>query len=108
VFTARQLVNGSFVQDAAPSGGQRQELAVIGEARIGADGTANPDTGVSYAGSATNWFLAASTRSVRVAPAPQVRSWPLDSGEWGLGFDVAYDVGAYAGDYRGLYKSAGA
>ena len=37
-----------------------------------------------------------------------MRSFVLDKGRWGIGWDVKMDVGAKALDFRALYKSDGA
>jgi hypothetical protein len=38
---------------------------------------------------------------------PVMRSFTLDRGAWGLGWDINHDIGVAAIDYRGLHKSAG-
>jgi hypothetical protein len=37
-----------------------------------------------------------------------MRSFVLDKGQWGLGWDINLDIGAAFMDYRGWYKSTGA
>ncbi|MEM8873839.1 MAG: hypothetical protein AAGD32_06220 [Planctomycetota bacterium] len=118
-FTARQLINSSEVRGDAAANGTRnplqgQGLNVVEESRISTGGVVDPDSGVSYAGSATNWFLASDRRTVAVAyligsnRRPVVRSTNLTGGRWGLGVDIKLDIAAYARDFRGLYKSTGA
>lgn len=82
--------------------------------RIGAGGCWNPTTQAVVAGAATKWFLAAGgPRGVRVVyrrgtnRQPTMRSFTLDKGQWGMGWDINMDIGAAAVDYRGLHYSAG-
>lgn len=89
-------------------------ITVVTDNYLGAAGVVDPESGTKYTGSATNWFLAAGRRTVKVVyrrgagRMPQVRSFTLDRGQWGIGFDINLDIGAFARDFRGLYKSTGA
>jgi hypothetical protein len=40
--------------------------------------------------------------------SPQLRSFTLDEGQWGIGWDVNMDVGAKEMAFAGLHKSTGA
>ncbi len=67
------------------------------------------------AGAATKWYLSAGgPRTIRVAyrrgtnRLPVLRSYSLDQGQWGMGWDINMDIGAAAMDYRGLHHSTGA
>ena len=89
-------------------------LTLVVDDRIGAAGVTDPTTNTARTGLDTNWFLSAGgSRSVRVAyrrgtnRQPQLRSFTLDRGQWGMGWDINMDIGAKALDYRGLHKSAG-
>jgi len=83
--------------------------------RLGAAGVTDPATGTAYTGSATNWFLAASPTAAPTIEvgylngqqAPMLRSFVLDQGQWGIGWDIKMDIGAKALDFRGLYYSDG-
>lgn len=102
--------------------GNRNVIADLGfelrvDGRLDASGVTDPSTGTAYAGSATNWFLAADpavARTIEVGylagtgRVPQLRSFVLDKGTWGIGWDIKHDIGAKALDYRGLHKSTGA
>lgn len=85
-------------------------IEVRSEARLTA-GVTDPVDGTSHAGSATTWYLAAGDAPTIEfgfidSNRPTVRSFELKSGgRWGMGFDVVWDVGAKALDYRGLHKS---
>jgi len=39
---------------------------------------------------------------------PAIRSFVLDKGQWGIGWDIKFDIGAKALDFRGMYFSVGA
>ena len=114
--TARQIVNSQEIQAGGSSVGNlnpilAEGLSVASDARLD-NGVTSPDSGTAYAGSATTWFAAsANTPTIEVGylagtgRAPMVRSFSLDSGKWGIGWDVKLDIGAKALDYRGLHKS---
>lgn len=94
---------------------QREGLQVVIDDRIGAAGVIDPRTQAARTGSATNWFLTSGgRRGLRVAyragtgRAPQLRSFVLDKGQWGLGWDINLDIGAAFMDYIPWYKSVGA
>lgn len=87
--------------------------------RVGVGGVTDPASGTAYAGTATNWFLAArpgeeGAKTIEVGylrgtgRAPSIRSFVLDQGQWGIGWDIKMDIGAKALDFRGLYKAKGA
>lgn len=114
--TARQIVNSQEIQSGGSALGNlnpilAEGLSVASDARLD-NGVTSPDSGTAYAGSATTWFAAsANTPTIEVGylagtgRAPMVRSFSLDSGKWGIGWDVKLDIGAKALDYRGLHKS---
>ncbi|MHB8953561.1 MAG: phage major capsid protein [Pirellulaceae bacterium] len=92
-----------------------ENLTLVVDDRIGAAGVTDPTTNTARTGLDTNWFLSAGgPRTVRVAyrrgtnRQPQLRSFMLDRGQWGMGWDVNMDIGVKALDYRGLHKSTGA
>jgi hypothetical protein len=118
-FTAEILVSSAERIISAASGGTfnplKGKLQVHVENRVGALGVTDPRTGTAYTGTATNYFLASRPgRTIRVAyrkgtaRGPQLRSYVLDKGQWGIGWDVNLDITAVALDYRGLLKSTGA
>lgn len=87
--------------------------------RVGVAGVIDPVTGTAYAGLATNWFLTArpgenGAKTIEVGylrgtgRAPQIRSFVLTQGQWGMGWDVNMDIGAKALDFRAMHKSTGA
>jgi len=85
-------------------------LSLVIESRVDASGTKDPVSGTAYTGSATNYFLAAGRRTVKVVyrrgtnRAPQMRSSMLTQGQWGINWDINLDIGAAAVDYRGMYQ----
>lgn len=93
----------------------RRNLIPVSDDRLGAGGVVDPRTGVLTPGSDTAWYLAAGgRRSIRVAfrrgtnRQPVMRSFQLDRGQWGIGWDINLDIGACFIDYRGWYSSTGA
>jgi len=123
VFTARELVTSANIIITGSTDSERgarnvlmdEDLAIAADNRIGAAGVTDPATGQAYTGAATKWFLSAAPLQhptievgyVRGNTSPVVRSFTLDRGQWGVGFDVHLDIGAKALDHRGLYYSAG-
>lgn len=87
-------------------------LSVLADSRLD-NGVTDPATGTVHTGSATTWFMAArgGRHTIEVGflrgsgRAPMLRSFVLDQGQWGIGWDIKHDIGAKALDYRGLHKS---
>ena len=122
-WTADVLVNSPQRVIAADSGGTRNPLlgllGVIGDDRLGAAGVRDPPTGSVVTGLDTNWLLVCrpgdqGAKTVMVGylagtgRAPKIRSFVLDRGQWGLGWDISFDIGVKALDFRGMYFATGA
>lgn len=122
-FTAQVLIKSEQRIIAAASGGTYNPLlgllGVVGDSRLGVAGVVDPRTDATVAGSATNWLLVCrpgdqGAKTIMVGylqgtgRAPKIRSYILDKGQWGMGWDVAFDIGVKALDYRAMYFSAGA
>lgn len=93
----------------------QEGIRVIPDDRVGAIGVYDPGAKVARTGLDTNWFLAAGgSRGLRVAylrgrnRQPRMRSFVLDKGQWGLGFDINHDIGVAFTEWRTWYKSTGA
>jgi hypothetical protein len=94
---------------------QQQQVELVVDDRVGAAGVYDPRDKVTRTGSATNWFLSAGgQRTIRVGTRrgtngmPVMRQYTLDRGQWGIGWDINFDVCVIVADYPGLYKSTGA
>lgn len=92
-----------------------ENLALRVDDRIGAGGVTDPRTKTARTGLDTNWFLSAGgPRGMKVAyrrgtnRQPSLRSFVLDKGQWGIGWDINLDIGVAPMDYRGMHKSTGA
>ena len=129
-WTARELTAAAalaklFADSSDPFYAQLNLLAqegmrVVVDDRIGAVGVRDPReadgaTNASRTGTATNWFLTSGARKgLRVAyrrgtgRQPQMRSFTLDKGQWGMGWDINMDIGAVIPEWRTWYKSTGA
>lgn len=120
-FTARELTTATTVVVAGntdrdvPNKNSLADLRLrtVCEPRLGAPGVTDPSTGTTHAGSATNWFLAANARraaTIEVAyragtnRRPVVRQYELSQGQWGLGWDINFDIGAKALAAQGLFR----
>lgn len=86
-------------------------LTPVSDSRL-ENGVIDPSSGTTYAGSASTWFMACSlAHTIEVGylrgtgRAPRVRSFVLERGQYGIGWDVSMDIGAKALDWRGLYKA---
>lgn len=90
----------------------RKGLKLVVDSRLD-NGVTNPATGTAYSGSETTWFLSASggNNTIEVGHLrgtnrrPRVRAYMFDRGQYGIGFDVSYDIGAKALDWRGMVKN---
>lgn len=120
-FTAKELVNSAAIIIAGTAGSvtergtmntlQDENLQWVQDARL-ENGVVDPDTGTTGSGSASTWFLASTmAKTIEVAyrrgtgRAPQVRSFTLDKGKWGMGWDINMDIGAKAMDWHGMRKT---
>lgn len=121
-WTARELVNSTMIviarggtTDTTVERGNintlQNVLSVISDERL-ENGVVDPASGTTYAGSASTWFLASTqANTIEVGylrgtgRAPSVRSFTLDKGKYGIGWDVSMDIGAKAMDWRGLRKT---
>lgn len=118
-FTAQILLQSIERIISADSGGTYNPLKELNmqvrvDNRIGVAGVFDPNAETARTGTATNWFLASRPgRTIECGylsgtkRLPSVRSFVLDKGQWGIGWDIKHDIGAKALDYRGLYKSDG-
>ena len=82
--------------------------------RLGTTGVLDPRTESMQPGSDTAWYLASGgIKSIRVAylrgtnRSPVMRSFILDKGQWGIGWDINLDIAAAFMEYRTWYKSDG-
>lgn len=120
-WDADQLMNAPLVTIAGTAGavtekGTRNPLynraQVVVESRL-ENGVTNPATGAAVSGSAAGWYLfadPATAATIRVAyragtgRRPQLRSYVLDKGQWGLGWDCVLDIGAAWVSRHGAYR----
>ncbi len=93
---------------------RNENIVTVSDNRLGVAGVTDPLTNTARAGSATTWYMLADPQDAPVIEigylrgtgrAPQVRSFVLSEGKWGIGWDVKMDIGAKALDYRGIQKS---
>lgn len=93
-----------------------ENIQVISEPRIGAAGVVDPVSGDTRTGSDSHWFLTCSPIQgptfevgflMDTGAVPVLRSYPLDSGAYGQGWDVEISIGVKPLDHRGIYKSLG-
>ena len=89
----------------------RHAITPVTDARL-ENGLTDPSSGTAYAGSATTWFMASNmAHTIEVGylrgggRAPRVRTWVMEKGRYGIGWDVNLDIGAKALDWKGLQKS---
>lgn len=88
-----------------------ETLTLVSDARL-SNGVTDPVDGTSQSGSTSTWYLASSMgHNIEVGylrgtgRAPQVRSFVLTQGQWGMGWDINMDIGAKALDYHGMQKN---
>lgn len=119
-FTAKELMNSSLIVVTGSTDSVRgnanvlqSALQVVSDSRLD-NGVTDPSSGTAYSGDTNDWFLADSkANTIEVGylagtgRVPQSRSFVLDRGQWGIGWDIKMDIGAKALDYRGLYRGVG-
>lgn len=119
-FTARELLQSTGIVIAGTAGSVTERGNVntlqglvkpVAEARL-ENGVVDPDSGTTYSGSASTWYLAAiMAYTIEVAylrgtgRAPKIRSFMLDKGKFGMGWDVQHSIGVKALDWRGMHKA---
>ncbi len=88
-----------------------ENLSLVSDSRL-SNGVTDPTDDTVRAGSATTWYVASRmAHTIEVGflrgtgRAPSVRSYRLDQGRWGVGWDVKMDIGAKALDFRGFVKN---
>lgn len=97
----------------------RKGFIPVTDDRLSAAGCVDPESGTSYAGSATNFYTAADPRGGMAKTLvvgyrrgtgrqPTMRSFALTQGRWGIGWDVALDIGCAFEDFRSMQRSKGA
>lgn len=118
-WTARELLNSTMNVIAGTAGSITERgdsnvlkglLQPVEEARL-ENGVIDPVTESLQAGSASTWYVV-STRipTIEVAylrgsgRSPTVRSWLLERGAYGVGWDVMLDIGVKAMDWRSMVK----
>lgn len=117
-YAAKQMTQSLEVRGAGAVNGTKNSLAdedlnVVSDGRLGSDGVTDPTTSIKYTGSETNWVLASEHRTIKAVylsgtnRRPSLRSYLLDRGRWGMGWDIHLDLAVYARDYRGLFFSTG-
>jgi signal peptide peptidase SppA len=120
-MTAKNLLNSTIIVVAGTAGAVTEQgnanvltdegLVPVSDSRLD-NGVTDPNTGVTYAGSTTDWYLASTMgQTIEVGylrgtgRVPRVRSYVLDrKGEYGLGWDVDMTIGAKAMEWRTLRK----
>jgi signal peptide peptidase SppA len=118
-WTAKELINSTAIVLAGTAGtvterGAMNSLAGEGleyvtDARL-ENGVVDPNEGTTHSGSATSWYLASTMAPTIMVGyqggrVPSVRSFTLDKGSYGIGWDIKLDIGAKAMDWRGLRKT---
>jgi hypothetical protein len=82
-------------------------VTVDSDARLD-NGVTDPIDGTVIAGSATSWYISARDRPAveigMLTPQPKVRTWIADAGEWGVGWDISWDIAAKALSFHGMKR----
>jgi hypothetical protein len=124
LHTARELVNSSTIMIAAAGDTDAtfergtlntilaDNLEIISDSRLD-NGVTDPASGNTHTGVDDTWYLIAGNtrRTIEVGflrgagRSPQTRSFVLTEGKWGVGWDIKFDVGAKALDFRGMCQN---
>ncbi len=85
------------------------KIEVVSDHRL-TNGVVDPVTGTAYSGSATTWRMISNKAPtievayLRGSKTPSVRQYELTEGQWGIGWDVKFDLGAKALEWRSFYE----
>jgi hypothetical protein len=111
---AKRLVGSEMITSAEGDlNALRGEFSFSSDARLDL-GVTNPLTGAFVAGAPTQWYMAASGGKYGfqigyrrgTGKAPKVMTKPLNKpGCWGIGWDVAMDIGIGITNFRGLARA---
>lgn len=92
---------------------QDEGLTLISDARL-ENGVVDPDSGTLATGADNDWYLTdANFPAIEVAyrsgtgRSPQLRSFVLTQGQWGIGFDINMDIGSKAIRWESIQKMEG-
>lgn len=123
-WKAKQILNSTERRESASADGvsnplSSEDIITRFDNRLGAAGVYDPDTETTQTGSATNYLLVAmpgegGARTIVVGyrrgtgRAPRIRSFVLDRGQWGMGWDISHDIGVKALDWRAMQWNTGA
>lgn len=116
--TALQILNSSEVRGTGEINGttnvsQNSVSNTVFDSRLD-NGVVDPDSGTTYAGSTTDWYLASTEgETIEVAylegagEAPAVGSWNSngENGKWEMGWSIKLDIGAKALESLPLQKN---
>jgi hypothetical protein len=91
------------------------DLIVRPESRLSTRGLVNPLNDQTTTANGTNWLLSCSSDqaagvvigSLNGVLEPSVRSYVLDQGQWGVGFDIVFDLACTVVTPEALYWSTG-
>ena len=94
-----------------------EQVQVVADSRLGIKGVFDPFSETQIDGNDAQWFLTAApgvggaktvAKGYRTGTGrmPQVRPFQMSRGTWGIGWDIAHDVGAKAVDRLGMQRHA--
>jgi len=94
-----------------------EQIQVVADSRLGIKGVFDPFSETQIDGNDAQWFLTAApgvggaktvAKGYRTGTGrmPQVRPFQMSRGTWGIGWDIAHDVGAKAVDRLGMQRHA--
>jgi len=97
---------------------ERLGITLVQDDRMGVAGGVDPVDDAAYTGLSTNYLVAArpgeeGAKTIEVgylrgtARAPQLRSFTLSEGAWGVGWDINHDIGGKALAHEGMAYSPG-
>ena len=90
-----------------------ENLGLVSDSRL-SNGVTDPTDDTVRSGSGTTWFLVSKMgHTIEVGflrgtgRAPSIRSFTLDRGQFGIGWDIKMDIGAKALDHLAMVKNTG-
>ena len=115
--TLLNLVNNTTNLQGSANVLSNEQIQVVCDSRLGTQGVVDPYSETQIDGNDKQWFLTAApgvggaktiAKGFRTGTGrmPTVRSFVMDRGTWGIGWDINHDVGAKAIDRLGMQRHA--
>ena len=125
-FAAKRILNSATLLNLTAGNNNLQgsanvvsdeDIQIVSDTRLGRQGVLDPFSETQIDGNDKQWFLAAKpgvggaktiAKGFRTGTGrmPTVRSYSMDKGKWGIGWDICHDIGAKVIDRLAMQRHA--